>query len=312
MEGQSGKHCLTAGYSPVEVTNRPSWRAKRSNGRPMSASTARQMSDKLHTSGDWAQPHQPVRSPDETGFPLVQASRRLSLPQALAVARERLLWNRRASRWDEAGSTGLTEVVAEVLRECRVTATAQTVAVDLGAGSGQVTIPLAKSCGRVLAVDVSPRLLERLATNAVAHDVANIELLTQAVETLSLAPASVDLVVSNYALHHLRDIDKDRLLKRCHEWLRPGGRIVIGDMMLGRGADPTDRAIIAAKVRVLLRRGPGGWWRLLKNAVRFSIRLGERPLPPRKWEALTRGAGFEEVSVSRLRSEAGLLTGIKS
>lgn len=249
--------------------------------------------------------------PDRAGSQLVQSSRRLSLPQALSVARGRLLWNRRADRWDEAGSTGLTEVVAAVVRECRASTTARTVAVDLGAGSGQVTLPLAESCGRVLAVDVSARLLEHLTTNAATLDITNVELLARPIETLDLAAASVDLVVSNYALHHLRDIDKTRLLKRCHEWLRPGGRIVIGDMMLGRGADPTDRAIIAAKAQVLLLRGPGGWWRLLKNAVRFSLRLGEKPLPPRRWEALARGAGFEEVSVSRLRSEAYLLTGTK-
>lgn len=259
-------------------------------------------------SKDRARPPQPAQADDRPGPPLVKRARRLSLLQTVAVARERLLWNRRADHWDEAGSAGLTEVVAEVLEECRASATARTVAVDLGAGSGQITLPLAEACGRVLAVDVSARLLEHLATHAANRDIANIELLTHPIETLELGTGSVDLVVSNYALHHLRDIDKDRLLKRCHGWLRPGGRIVIGDMMFGRGADASDRAIIASKAGVLLRRGPGGWWRFVKNAVRFGLRLGEKPLPPGRWEALARDAGFQDVSVSRLRSEACVLT----
>ena len=258
------------------------------------------------------EPDHPDRAAQASGPPLVPKSGRLSPLQALSVARERLLWNRRADRWDDSGSAGLTEVVEEVLRECRASASADAVAVDLGAGSGQIAISLAESCGRVLAVDVSAGLLERLTTNAAARGVGNVQLLMHPIETLDLPPASVDLVVSNYALHHLRDVDKERLLKRCHRWLRPGGRIVISDMMFGRGAEPTDRAIIASKAGILLQRGPGGWWRLLKNAVRFGLRLGEKPLPPGRWESLAGGAGFHEVSVRPLRSEAHLLTGTKA
>jgi SAM-dependent methyltransferase len=278
----------------------------------MSLPPTRSAAGSRQTSKRRAEPDHPVRAAQAAGPPLVPKSGRLSPLQALSVARERLLWNRRADRWDDAGSAGLTEVVEEVLRECRASASAEAVAVDLGAGSGQIAISLAESCGHVLAVDVSAGLLERLTTNSAARGVGNVQLLMHPIETLDLPPASVDLVVSNYALHHLRDVDKERLLKRCHTWLRPGGRIVISDMMFGRGAERSDRAIIASKAGVLLRRGPGGWWRLLKNAVRFGLRLGEKPLPPGRWESLARGAGFHEVSVRRLRSEAHLLTGTKA
>jgi SAM-dependent methyltransferase len=254
----------------------------------------------------------PVHAADHAGLPLISRSGRLSPLQALAVARERLLWNRRAQTWDEAGSAGLTKIVAAVLEACRATVPIGAVAVDLGAGSGQVTIPLADCYSRVLAVDVSARLLDVLATKAVAQGVANIQRLTHPIETLNLSPASVDLVVSNYALHHLRDVDKERLLRSCYTWLRPGGRIVVGDMMFGRGVSASDRAIIASKIGTLLGLGPGGWWRLLKNAVRFSLRLGEKPLPPHKWEALAVGAGFHRVTVTQIFSEAHLLTATKA
>jgi SAM-dependent methyltransferase len=234
---------------------------------------------------------------------------RLSPLQALAVARERLVWDHRADSWDRVGSAGLTTVVAEVLRHCQ--APAGGVAVDLGAGSGQVTIPLAERCSRVVAVDVSTLQLERLATKAAERGIRNIQLVTHPIETVDLPPASVDLVVSNYAMHHLRDVDKKRLLQRSLTWLRPGGRIVIGDMMFGRGWGTEDRAIIASKANVLVRRGPGGWWRLLKNASAFSLRLWEKPLPPRAWMELGSRTGFQEVTVSRIVAEACVLTAAK-
>ena len=275
----------------------------------MSSYTASTLTPRPYAHHSWVRPFGPVLPAE--GVCLVQEPERLSPLQALAVACERLRWNRRADRWDEAGSAGLTKVVAEVLRECRAHLPDGAVVVDLGAGSGQVTIPVAEGCSRVLAVDVSARLLGRLATKAAARSITNIECLTHPIETLELSPASVDLVVSNYALHHLRDADKERLLERCYTWLRPGGRIVIGDMMFGRGGDPNDRAIIASKAGVLLRRGPAGWWRLLKNAVRFSLRLGEKPLPPDRWKALARDAGLHAVSATRIVSEAHLLTASK-
>ncbi len=277
----------------------------------MSTYPVHTMPGRRYTPRDWVKPYGPIHAADGAGLPLVSKSGRLSLPQALAVARERLVWNRRADDWDEEGSAGLTEIVEAVVEASRAAAPTGAVAVDLGAGSGQITIPLADRCGRVLAVDVSTRLLEHLTNKAALRGVANIEALTHPIETLDLSPSSVDLVVSNYALHHLRDIDKKRLMRRCYTWLRPGGQLIVGDMMFGRGVSPADRAIIASKAGTLLGRGPGGWWRLLKNAVRFGLRLGERPLPPDRWKDLASNAGLEQVTVTQILSEAYLLTATK-
>ncbi len=246
---------------------------------------------------------------DCTSAPVIITLRKLSPAQALAVARERLLWNRRAESWDIEGSAGLTKVVAALLDACNFSP--ETVAVDLGCGSGQVTIPLARRCVRVLAVDVSAPSIARLHTKALDAGIRNIQLITHPIEALDLPPASVDLIVSNYALHHLRDADKAELLRRSYQWLRPRGQLVIGDMMFGRGADPEDRAIIVSKARGLIRHGPGGWWRLAKNVWRFAFRLWEKPLPVSKWESLADRAGFSEVSVTRVIAEACLLSAVK-
>ncbi len=241
--------------------------------------------------------------------PISATSTKPSLAQAVAVHRETLLWSGRAESWETEGSVGLTKVVDEIVSICRQRH-ADT-AIDLGCGSGQVTIPLADSCSRILAVDVSAPAIEILEAKAREAGVRNIQVLTHPIETLELDPGSVDLVVSNYALHHLRDADKAQLLCRAMRWLAPGGRLVIGDMMFGRGAASADRAIIRAKVGGLAKRGPGGWWRILKNAWRFALRIGERPLPASSWEAMVRDAGFEHVHCRRVVAEACVLSAVK-
>jgi SAM-dependent methyltransferase len=222
---------------------------------------------------------------------------------------EGLLWRRRAQHWDQEGSAKLTPVVAAVLDACD--AGDGIVAINLGCGSGQVTLPLARQCMYVLAVDLSAEAVELLKTHAERQGTVNIHALTQPIETFELAPGSVDLVVSNYALHHLRDRDKGDLLRRSFEWLRPGGRLVIGDMMLGRGSNREDRAVIADKVRAFSKRGPGGWWRILKNAWRFAFRLQEKPLSTAAWDGLVREVGFREVRIRRVRAEACVLSARK-
>jgi ubiquinone/menaquinone biosynthesis C-methylase UbiE len=242
--------------------------------------------------------------------PIVTTSRRLSLGQALAIARERSLWDRRAESWDIKGSAGLTHVVDAVLDECGCSASGM--ALDLGCGSGQVTLRLARSYRRVLAVDVSGPAIARLEAKSAAEGIENIQTLTHPIETLELAPASVDLIVSNYALHHLRDVDKAELMRSSFRWLRPGGRLVIGDMMFGRGADCADRMIISAKVRTMVSRGPAGWWRLAKNVWRFGLRFGERPLSSARWELLIRQAGFDCIRTEHVVAEASVLSAAKA
>lgn len=172
---------------------------------------------------------------------------------------------------------GLQLIARGVLDEARPTP--DTVAVDLGCGSGQLALPLARTASRVIAVDISPAMITQLLNKAAAHDLVNIETRATSIENFDLPADSGDLVVANYALHHLRDADKARLVARAARWLRPGGRMVIGDMMIRRGRDRRDRALIASKVAVLARRGPAGWWRIAKNALRLLLRIQERPVP---------------------------------
>ncbi|WP_249020550.1 class I SAM-dependent methyltransferase [Conexibacter sp. S30A1] len=229
--------------------------------------------------------------------------------QSLSAKRERELWDSRAESWDTTSSAGLSQVVAAVVEACE--AAHSPVALDIGCGSGQVTLPLAPSCAHVLAVDISRPLLERLEAKARELGVENVKTVATPIEALELPNESLDLVVTNYALHHLRDADKELVLDRCLGWLKPGGRLVIGDMMFGRGASVEDRTIITTKARAMLARGPAGWWRLAKNIVLFSLRIREKPMTAARWEAAVREAGYTDVQVRRIVAEACVLTATK-
>jgi ubiquinone/menaquinone biosynthesis C-methylase UbiE len=224
-----------------------------------------------------------------------------------AVRRQRRVWSGRVATWDQHGSAGLTRVTAAVLEAANIVPAMQVV--DLGCGTGQISLPLAMAGGQVLAVDVSSAMISQLRREAGQRGVPNLDGVAVPIEDLRLPPESVDLIVSSYALHHLRDADKSRLVASAYSWLRPGGRLIVADMMFGRGASSRDRDIIRSKVTMLARKGPGGWWRIAKNAARYLVRVQERPVSMDAWTTMFTRSGFAEVSASSIVAEAGLVVG---
>ena len=222
------------------------------------------------------------------------------------MRRQRRVWSGRVASWDTHGSANLTTVTAAVIAVAGVQP--GDVVVDLGAGNGQVSMPLAMHGARVLGVDVSPGMVSALRSEALRRGLAALEAITMPIEELDLPAGSVDLVVSSYALHHLRDTDKAKLVHAAARWLRPGGRIVIADMMFGRGGSRRDREIIKLKLLTLVRKGPGGWWRIAKNVVRYLIRVQECPISMDSWTTLLEAAGFTSIAASAIVAEAGLVS----
>lgn len=223
---------------------------------------------------------------------------------------QRRVWDRRAGTWEHHGAVGLEAVIDAVLEAAA--GQAGMAAVDLGCGTGQLSVPLAARGVQVTAVDVSPQMIERLQAkvDGMALDGAVVAKVSP-IEQLSFTPGSLDLVVSNYAMHHLRDPDKQAVVRAAAGWLRPGGKLVVGDMMFGRGATARDRAIIGSKVVALAKKGPAGWWRVAKNVARFLLRLQERPCSLDTWRRYFEEAGFTSVSVKEVVSEAAVMVGVR-
>ncbi len=183
------------------------------------------------------------------------------------------------------------------------------VVVDVGAGTGLLTLALAPRVAKVWAVDISEEMLDHLAMKATTAKVTNVETLPANAVSLPLADESASLVVSNYCYHHLSDADKERAIAEVVRVLAPGGRVVIGDMMFRvQLTDERSRHVIASKVLSFLRRGPAGWLRLLKNALRLLLGRWEQPAGADWWRRALQRAGYRDIRVHVLEHEGGIIT----
>jgi ubiquinone/menaquinone biosynthesis C-methylase UbiE len=225
----------------------------------------------------------------------------------LASGPVRLVTSRRRSAWDRRSPAGLEKVTAAVLSATAVGSGSQVL--DIGCGAGPLSLPLAEQGARVLAIDASPVMIARVEERAEQLNLAGLECLATPIERLSLPAECVDLIVSSYALHYLRDADKGRLVAAAYYWLKPGGTFILADMMFGRGVTSQDRAIIKTKVGALAKKGVGGWWRIAKNSYRYLVRAQERPVSISTWATMFARAGFKSITASSIVNEAGLVTG---
>lgn len=115
---------------------------------------------------------------------------------------------------------------------------------DLGCGRGAVLCAAAKRLPRGHAIGVDLWQADQTGNsaaatqaNAVLEDVADrIELHTADMTALPLADGSVDVIVSNLAIHNIPTRDgRRRALTEAVRVLRPGGRLAIADLREIRG-----------------------------------------------------------------------------
>ena len=227
----------------------------------------------------------------------------------ISIRTQRRKWTHRADTWDRHNDVGMSKVAAKAIEMSGVQA--GMVCVDLGCGGGRLALELARLGASVVGVDVSDAMIERMESQAKKEGLSGVKGIVSPIEHLSLPPESVDLVISNYALHHLLDADKAKVVRAAYGWLRPGGHLVNSDMMLGRGATAQDRQVIASKIKVMAKKGVPGYWRILKNAGRYLFRVHERPITPEAWIRLYEAAGFLDVQSVNVVSEANVVRGVK-
>lgn len=184
-------------------------------------------------------------------------------------------------------------------------------AVDLAAKTGFLTFAVAGSTAQVLAIDQVPRTVRSLVEEASRRGLDNVEAMAQDLWAVDLAPASVDLVVSDDALPQLSDRERRAMVARARRWLSPNGRLAIGDVKLGRWDAGVDRGFVHCALGRPPRNELSRLWRSAdRHLHRLSRRAARaRPSSPRFWVDAMRAAGFEAVVFDPVDLEAGVVSG---
>ena len=101
---------------------------------------------------------------------------------------------------------------------------------DLGAGEGTLAQLLAQRAEKVIAVDLSPKMVEFGQNLAVQNGLSNLEYRIGDIETPPIENDSLDLAVLSQALHHAEH--PQRALDASFRILKPGGRLIVLDLLL--------------------------------------------------------------------------------
>jgi len=161
------------------------------------------------------------------------------------------------------------------------------VVLDLGCGAGFDAFLAASTVGpegRVIGVDMTPEMTAKAQENARKAGVTNTEFRLGTIEHLPVEDASVDVVMSNCVIN--LSPEKPRVFREAFRVLKPGGRLLVSDIVLGAPLPERVRTSIEAYVGCVAGAA-------LKRDYLDAIAA----------------AGFSDVSVVKETSAANLLVG---
>lgn len=172
------------------------------------------------------------------------------------------------------------------------------VLVDLGAGTGELALAAAKICGQVVAVDVSPVMVEAMRAKARARGVMNLEIVQAGLLTYESQRHPVDFVYTRHALHHLPDFWKTIALGRMSRILKRGGTLRLIDLVFSFEPNEADH-VIAAWLAGAPKNPELGWTR---GELELHLRQEYSTFT---WllEPMLMRAGFEIVDAAYARSK---------
>ena len=120
---------------------------------------------------------------------------------------------------------------------------------DLGSGGGFDCFLAAQKVGptgKVIGVDMTHEMLARARANAEKSGIGNVEFRLGEIENLPVADNSVDVVISNCVIN--LSPDKDRVFQEAFRALKPGGRVMVSDIVLLKPLPDVIKNSVAAYV----------------------------------------------------------------
>ena len=148
------------------------------------------------------------------------------------------------------------------------------VVLDLGSGAGidvLLAAQLVGENGKVIGIDMTPEMIEKARKNAEEAGAKNVEFRLGEIESMPVEDESVDWVISNCVINLAPD--KDPVFREAHRVLKPGGRLLVSD-------------IVANHLPNWLRSTISNWANCISGA-----------LPENQYLDSIRRAGLDEIQV---------------
>jgi ubiquinone/menaquinone biosynthesis C-methylase UbiE len=99
--------------------------------------------------------------------------------------------------------------------------------VDLGAGVGYFTFPMAERASEVISIDIEPKMLSVITSRMRGLGAENVRLIQAEMTALPIADSCVDFILAAFVYHEVAN--QGRLMDECSRILRPSGRLVVID-----------------------------------------------------------------------------------
>ncbi|MFH1227927.1 MAG: arsenite methyltransferase [Planctomycetota bacterium] len=123
---------------------------------------------------------------------------------------------------------------------------------DLGSGAGFDCFLASRKVGpkgRVIGVDMTPEMIAKARANARKGNYANVEFRASEIENLPVDDNSVDIIISNCVIN--LSPDKPAVFKEAFRVLRPGGRLMVSDIVMVKPMPAAIKKSIGAYVGCL-------------------------------------------------------------
>lgn len=162
------------------------------------------------------------------------------------------------------------------------------VVLDIGSGAGIDVLLASKKVGesgKVIGLDMTPEMIERGKENVEKAGVDNVEFRLGEAESMPIENETVDLIVSNCVIN--LSPDKKKVFQETYRVLKPGGRILISD-------------IVTHKLPQMIKDNMDAWVGCVAGALEEEDYLNT-----------IRDAGFKDVEVvGRMVFDEGLVKGL--
>ena len=188
---------------------------------------------------------------------------------------------------------------------------------DLGSGPGLDCFLAAEKVGengKVIGVDMTHEMIEKARANAVKGNYSNVEFRLGEIEHLPVADNSVDVVISNCVIN--LSPDKESVFKETFRVLKPGGRIMVSDVVLSKELPDflknSDEAYIGCISGALLK---DEYLETIENAGFNKVEIiDEISIPVDDWISDQVAASYGEkldISPEKVKEVLGLAASVK-